>query len=137
MLCKAGAHRAEGGDENERWEPAEGVVFHHFQYREEEWTRRKLDLICESSRLIKSNKIEHFDVRRRSLDAVYQQRWPEVDTNSTITVDEDTLAPWPHLDAVRRWYSRDELASAIDSFENRTDQVGHPRGCRPDGAVPS
>ena len=128
IVSKPGAHRAEGGDANERWEPAEGVVVHHFQYREEEWTRGKLDLICESSRLVASKQEVHFDVRRRSIDAVYQQRWPEIDTDSAITINEDTFAPWPHLDSVRRWYSGDELASAIDSFESRSDQVGHPHG---------
>jgi hypothetical protein len=116
IVSKPGAHHAEGGDRNERWEPAEGVVFHHFQYREEEWTRRKLDLVCGSARLITDQKVEHFHVRQRSLDAVYQQRWPEIDTDSTTILNEDTLAPWPDLDSVRRWYSRDELTSAIDAF---------------------
>jgi hypothetical protein len=121
IVCKPGAHRAEGGDKNERWEPAGGIVVHHFQYREEGWTRRKLDLVCDSPRLEKTNKMNYFNLRRQSLDAVYQQRWPEIDTNSTITLSEDTLAPWPHLDSVRRWYSPDELGSAVDS--SRTAKV--------------
>ncbi len=131
IVSRPGAHRADGGDRNdERREPAEGVVFHHFQYRDEEFTRRKLDLVFGSARLKTTRKTEHFHVRQRSLDAVYQQRWPEIDTDSTTILNEDTLAPWPDLDSVRRWYSRDELTSAIDSFANRTGQVGYPHGCQ-------
>jgi hypothetical protein len=115
IMCREGAHRVEGGDRDERWEPAEPVVVHHFQYREEGRTREKLELVCESprSRSVRPNQIRDFHVRRQSLDAVYAQRWNEVDTNSAETSGTETLAPWPHLGSVRRWYSLDEVEAAI------------------------
>jgi hypothetical protein len=116
IVCKPGAHHAAFGDNGERWEPAEGIVVHHFQYRDEGRTRRKLELVCDAhrSRFVQRSQIKSFQVRMRSLDAVYSQRWSGIDTNSTLVLDQDTVAAWPYTDSVRRWYSPEELASAID-----------------------
>jgi hypothetical protein len=120
IMCREGAHRVEGGDRGERWEPSESVVVHHFQYREERTTRGKLDLVCESprSRFVRPNQIRDFHVRRKSLDAVYAQKWADVDTNSAETSGTENLAPWPHLRSVQRWYSSDQLESAIASSKD-------------------
>jgi glycosyltransferase involved in cell wall biosynthesis len=117
IVSNDGAHGAIGGDRNERWEPDEGIVVHHFQYREEERTRRKLELVNETrTQLLRRNQIGDFQRRLQSVDAVYKQRWTEIENGSDVPIDPHTLAPWGHLDLVRRWYSRDELQSAIESL---------------------
>ncbi len=98
-------------------EPEGGIVTHHFQYRDETLTRAKLELTCgpDSTRtgLYGSDRMDGFNRRRRSLDAVYSQRWEDVEIDINVT-----LAPsaqprqWASLDSVRRWYSLDDVAVA-------------------------
>jgi hypothetical protein len=116
IVCGDGAHLAGGGNRGERWEPEEGVVVHHFQYREEERTKQKLALVYETrTHSLPRNQIGDFHRRLESVDAVYKQQWTEIDDNSATAIDTDTLTPWGDLDLVRRWYSRNELESVIGS----------------------
>jgi glycosyltransferase involved in cell wall biosynthesis len=97
--------------------PTGGIVTHHFQYRDEAYTRAKLELTCgpESTRTARheATGFDGFVRRRASLDAVYAGRWADVDT---IPIVDPNAArhpkPWPSMDSVRRWYRLDELAEA-------------------------
>ena len=54
--------------------------------------------------------MDGFSRRLRSLDAVYAQRWDdvEVEINRTLAAS-DPPRPWPAMDSVRRWYSLSDL----------------------------
>ncbi len=98
-------------------EPTGGIVTHHFQYRDEALTRAKLELTCgpESPRtaFYGSGGEDGFSRRRRSLDAVYSQRWDdvEVEMNRTLATMEEPR-PWPSMITVRRWYPLRDLDAA-------------------------
>jgi hypothetical protein len=114
LLSNDGAHS--GFCSEALIEPSESIVTHHFQYRDEGSTRAKLELTCgpTSTRttLHSSTGFDGFVRRRRSLDAVYGQRWADVDTIPNKLATSQHPVPWPHLDRVRRWYSPSELDAA-------------------------
>jgi Glycosyl transferase family 2 len=116
IQCNGGAHDARGGIKGGRSEPLGGVLMHHFQYRDEAVTRAKLQLVCgpgtERGSLLRSKNVSNFDVRNRSLDAVYAQRWGEVENKSKDGTLSGELRRWEHLDQVRRWYSLADLEAA-------------------------
>ena len=90
-------------------EPTNGIVIHHFQYRDEVRTRARLQLIRDTQRdeLHSSAGWNSFERRRRSLEAVYSQRWDEVDTPPNRRAEESrSPQPWPESASVRRWYTR-------------------------------
>ncbi len=98
-------------------EPETGIKTHHFQYRDEELTRAKLHLTCgpgsQRTALYGSNSKDGFHRRLRSLDAVYEQRWDDVE----VEVDRTLAAsgppsPWPDMATVRRWYSLSDISAA-------------------------
>jgi hypothetical protein len=98
-------------------EPLGGIITHHFQYRDESVTRAKLELTCGpgSSRTALHESIGHkgFVKRRKSIDAVYEQRWDDVESVPNVYRPAGANPqPWPHLDRVHRWYDADEVASA-------------------------
>jgi glycosyltransferase involved in cell wall biosynthesis len=90
-------------------EPDGGIVTHHFQFREEVRTRRKIELSCgpgsERTALHESLGFDGFVRRRMSLDAVYSGRWADMETlpNADPTAAAHPK-PWPDLATVRRWY---------------------------------
>jgi hypothetical protein len=89
-------------------EPTAGIVIHHFQYRDEERTRNRLQLIHDTGRdqLHASAGWGSFERRRASLDAVYSQRWDEVETPPNRRAEESRHPrPWPDASSARRWYS--------------------------------
>ncbi len=105
LLSNEGAHTAFASERV--IEPSAGVLVHHFQYRNEAFTRAKLDLVHESHRdgLHESAGWSSFDRRRRSLDAVYDQRWAEVDTPPNRVAGASAHpAPWSGQSTLRRWY---------------------------------
>jgi glycosyltransferase involved in cell wall biosynthesis len=114
LLSNDGAHS--GFCSEVLLEPGGGVLTHHFQYRDEGLTRAKLELTCgpESQRtsLHGSTGFDGFIRRRRSLDAVYDQRWLDVDTIPNSVSGSDRPLPWPHLGRVRRWYELAHLDAA-------------------------
>ena len=115
VLSNDGAHTAFCSDR--LVEPTVGIVAHHFQYRDEARTRAKLELASGpgSTRtgLHEAAGFTGFARRRRSLDAVYSQRWADMDTppNAQRASGLDPR-PWPGAAAVRRWYGPDEVDAA-------------------------
>jgi hypothetical protein len=96
-------------------EPVGGIVTHHLQYREEAATRQRLDLLCGNARRNAHNdSVGNTAIRKRyeSLDAVYAQRWAEVD-NLRQREANAGVAPQPWSGPVGpRWYAPDELEDA-------------------------
>jgi hypothetical protein len=109
------------------WEPEQPVFLHHFPFREEASTRARLtrlwqkDATGNSRADIASNSTSHMLARMRSLDAVYQQDWANVESflprdpmyhflkNKPPSVGV-RLRPWdelvrPHHHQPFRWYS--------------------------------
>ncbi len=117
LLSNDGAHS--GFCSEALVEPSGGFVSHHFQYRDEELTRAKLDLTCGPTSTRTSLHGSNFDgfIRRRSsLDAVYAQRWADVDTIPNRLSTSHRPTPWPHLGRVRRWYELTELDAARSNW---------------------
>jgi hypothetical protein len=114
IRCEGGAHYAVGGLPGQRTEPDGGIVMHHFQYREEQRSRAKLLRVLDptSSRALPARPLAGFNVRMRSLDAVYAGRWNEVETTGGITVGEDSIKDWQGGDGPPRWYSSAALSAA-------------------------
>jgi hypothetical protein len=106
-------------------EPKRGIVTHHFQYRDETLTRAKLELTCgpTSTRtsLHGSSGFDGFIRRRDSLDAVYSQRWADVDTIPNELSNSHVPTPWPHMGRVRRWYELTELEDARTQWASEHD----------------
>jgi glycosyltransferase involved in cell wall biosynthesis len=96
-------------------EPVGGIVTHHFPYREEEATRRRMELLCGGvSRNGYNDAIGNSSIKKRfeTLDAVYAGQWDKVD-------DLSTRAPHPGVRLERwtgpvgpRWYGADDLEKA-------------------------
>lgn len=123
----AGFHKA--SCESRLVEPKEGVFMRHFSYREEATTRQRLSLLCEQEegdfrrissveqRFGESNSSKRF----RSLDAVYGQRWAEVDNQRRTAITGVQPRPWTTMvaeedQAIARWYSRAELEQAVAAW---------------------
>jgi hypothetical protein len=116
VLSSPGAHSAVCSDP--LIEPIGGIITHHFQYRDEELTRAKLELTCgpSSERTSLYASRDHgggFRRRHRSLDAIYSGRWADVDTVPNLypkaILDP---RPWADLTAVRRWYEIADVEAA-------------------------
>jgi glycosyl transferase family 2 len=119
VVSRAGAHWAFCAED--LLEPSTGIVIHHFQYREEATTRSKLQLTCgpgpARTALYGTDGVDGFSRRRRSLDAVYAQRWEAVETEVHRTLaGTGEPRPWPGVADVRRWYTPDELGSARSAW---------------------
>jgi hypothetical protein len=89
IKAEAGFHRA-SSEQRPLLEPTEAVYLHHFPFREEAATRRRLELLCSPS----GSRTREGDIaaagmqpRFRSLEAVYDGRWDEVENYRP--------APWP------------------------------------------
>jgi hypothetical protein len=105
LLSNEGAHTAFASDQI--IEPSQGVLIHHFQYRDEAFTRAKLELVESAGRdgLHESAGWRSFDRRRQSLEAVYSQRWDEVYTLPNRLV-ESSKHPIAWTASTKRWYPR-------------------------------
>ena len=113
LLSNEGAHTAFASER--LIEPTAGIVVHHFQYRDEAFTRAKLELVESSGRdgLHESAGWRSFARRRQSLEAVYSHRWDEVDTLPNRQAESSTHPlRWTNLATTGRWYSREAAASA-------------------------
>jgi len=118
-----GYHECEPNDRRALIEPAVGIVTHHFQFREESVTRRRLDEVY-GPQGGRGETLRHFKNlgglgRLESADAVYSQRWAEVDNQHHIVGDVGVhLRPWQSFSGWSvplRWYGEDELILAISS----------------------
>ncbi len=116
IVCQRGAHGAYCAEP--LIEPSVGITTHHFQYRDETTTKAKLDLTrAQRTGLYGSNGLDGFSRRSRSLDAVYSQRWDEVETEAHRTLaDVGGPHPWPRVANARRWYAPEDLDAARSAW---------------------
>ena len=109
----AGFHRV-SCSERTVLEPAQPIAVHHFPFRNEPDTRMRLESLFgdgRGGRVVGGDvAIGHMEARRKSLDAVYQGRWEEVETLSNeekvmgvAPVHWQDLVPGLSRDIVR-WY---------------------------------
>jgi len=106
-------------------EPIGGIVTHHITYRQESFSRRRLELLCGGpARNAFNDAVGNKTIQRRfeSLDAVYAQDWAHV---NNLRGDETMLGvhprPWPDRTSTRRWYDEHELQTAKEKW--RADQT--------------
>lgn len=103
-------------------EPDKGILTHHFQYRDEELTRAKLEMVCGAGSrravLHESAGFKGFVRRQRSLDAVYSRRWADMHlAPNAHSPSERDPKPWPNLPRLRRWYAIEEAEAAARRFQ--------------------
>ena len=130
--CGAGFHLAHCAEQ--LYEPSEPAFLHHFPFRDEELTRRRLQTLWTKSPRGVARAFEtrdtHMLARFRSLDAVYSREWQRVQNFLALDPLNDTLElpspllgvnlkPWPdQVEAehvpVLRWYS----TSGVWKYEN-------------------
>jgi hypothetical protein len=116
IICDRGFHQASSA-ERPLLEPAEALYLHHFPYREESVTRRRLAMLCGTDESGRTRVQEGDDAadgmvpRFETLDAVYRGDWDHVrnyrfDGEFSIAkpIPWTTLARPEDL-AVRRWYA--------------------------------
>lgn len=111
VLSSDGAHGAVCSDP--LVEPAGGIYVHHFQYREERTTRAKLAMARGSGRteLHRAAGFLGFARRQRSLDAVYSQRWSDLEVApNRLGPTHAAPTPWSGESGIRRWYPESEDA---------------------------
>jgi hypothetical protein len=112
IRCGFGFHDASSSER--LLEPAEPVLYHHFPYRAEEATRRRLTELFgrragAENRLTSRAMALHMRLRLRSLDAVYRQQWDEVAFYPPCSPGYVPLKPWeewvpPESREILRWY---------------------------------
>ena len=120
LLAIDGFHTASLRTRDPVIEPDGGIVTHHVQYREEEATKARMNLLCGGpGRNDFNDSLNHRTIKRRfdSLDAVYARRWDEV---NNLRGDEPLLGvhpvAWPDPASAKRWYGPDELAGAVAAW---------------------
>jgi hypothetical protein len=107
-----GFHTGRVHSKERLYEPVGGIVTHHIQYREEAATRARLEAVCSPTRFTIQTKLKQPQMARRlaTLDAVYNQRWHEVDNrgewNKQLGV---TLTRWNGPGT--RWYAAESQGS--------------------------
>ena len=107
LTSSGGFHWATSGTFDRLYEPEGGIVTHHVQYREEAHTRARLDRVCNPIRNVENHGKGHTEMTRRraSLDAVYSQRWQDVDNLQNRKVQLGvSLERWKGHG--KRWYER-------------------------------
>lgn len=100
-------------------EPPVGIFVHHFPFRDEATSRRRLELLCGAGRARPGDPATgHMLPRFRSLDAVYRGAWDEVENFLPGREERGVvLRPWTELVApddrrVARWYPAAEAVPA-------------------------
>jgi hypothetical protein len=109
IICEAGFHRAHS--DAPIIEPTMGAYLHHFPFRDEATSRARLDVLCggSSSRARQDDPATaHMLPRYRSLEAVYSQRWDQVENFMPGKGLGVELHPWTELvepadQAMARW----------------------------------
>jgi len=90
-------------------EPVDGIITHHFQYRDEAATKKRMELLCGGADRNAHNEIiGNSSIKKRfdNLDAVYAGRWDMVDSLRAHSARPGVhLRPWPDTSGVRRWYA--------------------------------
>jgi hypothetical protein len=123
VVCQRGSHGAYCAQT--LVEPSVGITTHHFQYRDETTTKAKLEFTrAERTGLYGSDGLDGFSRRSRSVDAVYAQRWEEVETEAHRTLaDIGGPQPWPRSKNARRWYSPEDLDTARAAWTAKQDDT--------------
>jgi hypothetical protein len=124
LTASRGFHSCEPNDRAQLVEPATGIVTHHFQFRQEAWTRRRLTEVYEPrtgrAQQHKALRAVGGLNRLRNVDAVYARRWDEVDNDRHNKADRGVrLRPWSDFSGwsePKRWYGADELSRAIEAL---------------------
>jgi len=124
VVAENGFHTGRANDRAQLVEPTTGIVTHHFQYREETLTRHRLarhyGAMARRDTHLAPADVTDGARRLRNLDAIYAQRWDEVDNQRHIRGDRGVSPrPWPDLTAYPeppRWYGADDLAGALASW---------------------
>lgn len=100
-------------------EPVGGINAHHAQYRDEQLTRARMELLCGGTdRNAYNNSLGNLSIKRRykTLDAVYAREWAEVDTlGGGLGIGVDPR-PWSYPGPPARWYDPSELEAAIAAW---------------------
>lgn len=111
IVCEAGFHRAFSAEK--LTEPTQGAFLHHFPFREEKTSRARLEALCGRERAREDDPATaHMLPRYRSLAAVYEQRWDDVENFMPGKGRGVSLRPWTELvepadRVVKRWYPHD------------------------------
>ncbi len=120
-----GAHYAVSPDSAVAREPTEGIVLHHFQYRDQERTRAALERLAgpgsTRSKHFEDRTVNNAEERLRNLDNVYAGRWSEVriDPRGDATLASMKPEPWPFEPP--RWYAREDVEQEKRLHERRPD----------------
>ena len=129
ILASSGFHTGALRTREPVLEPVGGIVTHHFPYREESVTRRRMELLCGGpARNAVNDAVGNRMIQRRfeSLDAVYTQNWPQVNNlrgeAPSLGVRPDT---WSEPTSTRRWYDMDELEAAKEKWSNDSSSTSH------------
>ncbi len=101
-------------------EPEGGIVTHHFPYRDEAVTRKRMEQLCGGeNRNGYNDAIGNSSIQKRfdTLDAVYSGQWDRVDSLLARQAQPGVqLEPWPDLSSSRRWYDAQKLADARQAW---------------------
>jgi hypothetical protein len=110
--CGPGFHKASSIDL--LLEPSDGAFVHHFPFRDEALSRARLDVLCgvdgEGGRGREGDPAtDHMLARYRSLEAVYAQKWDDVDNFMPGADRGVSVVPWDLLvnaedRVIARWY---------------------------------
>ena len=108
-------------------EPDRALLLHHFPYRQEAVTRARLDQLSTATEQheprtsfrgeARNNPSTNAVLRRRSLDAIYDERWADVLEWRGPMLSKINPRPWSSLvspaDAtIARWYDVDQIPLA-------------------------
>jgi glycosyltransferase involved in cell wall biosynthesis len=101
------------------------ILVHHFRYRTEAATRRRLEQLVERHANkdlgVRNVRTANIEARRSMLDDVYAQRWDHInDPNPWDRHRHPRPRPWVEQvpaehQHIARWYTADELAAAVAS----------------------
>jgi hypothetical protein len=101
-------------------EPKGGIVTHHITYREESFSRKRLEQLCGGpARNESNNAVGNRTIQRRfeSLDAVYAQKWDRV---NNLRGEDPALGvrprPWTDTTSTRRWYDESAVQAAKEKW---------------------
>ena len=104
MACGRGLHYAQCAEM--LYEPAQPAFLHHFPYRDEQATRRRLETLWTlQNRGMTDGALSpdciHMLTRFRSLDAVYKKAWDEVENFIALDPMYETMNPRPPARGVK------------------------------------
>jgi hypothetical protein len=108
-------------------EPLGGIVTHHVQYRLEAVTRARLEILCGVSRRNSYNhSIGNTEIGKRfaSLDAVYAQRWQDVDNLRVRETDRGVHPVAWEGPLSHRWYRPEERQAAVTAWKTAPERSG-------------